>query len=73
MKTRIQVSNVDWDFSDLDEGATEPILPTSFVLEMDEEDPTIDDISDAISNEYGFCHTGFKFYKILPMVNRAGD
>jgi hypothetical protein len=73
---RFQVSNVLWDFSDMEDGEETPQLPRTFILEMEADhsrDISIDDISDEITDKYDFCHTGFSYYLILPMVNKAGE
>lgn len=76
MATRVQVSNVQWDFSDI--SGKKPELPTSFVVEIDDiqdldgDEGIEDDVSDAISNEHGFCHTGFSYRIIKSIKQKAG-
>ena len=57
-KVTVKVSNVEWDTDD-----EEVDLPKEFTLTVDHyEDTDLDDeVSDAISDEYGFCHFGFNY------------
>lgn len=77
MSTLVQVSNVQWDFSDTP--GKKPKLPTRFVVEIDDvqegdgDEGIEDDVSEAISNMHGFCHTGFSYYIIKSIKVQAGD
>lgn len=69
------ITNVKWDFSDLEKEVGFEIsktsdIPTEFDIELDDsvknltEEEIEDIISNYISELYGFCHKGFKFEKI---------
>lgn len=57
-KVTVKVSDVEWDTDD-----EEVDLPKEFTLTVDHYDDTDldDEVSDAISDEYGFCHFGFNY------------
>lgn len=66
----VLIYNIEWDFSDFEKGESLPQLPTSithhfpfFDLKNDE-DTFVEIISNWLSDEYGYCHYGFK-YRIL--------
>ena len=53
--------NIKWDvdeLEDLDYLPTEVEIPD--YLTTDDEDDLLDDVSDWLSDEYGFCHDGFE-------------
>ena len=63
--------NIKWDVTDGTEDMTKEdmdeilsTLPTEIeipdYLMTDDEDDLLDDISDWLSDEYGFCHNGFE-------------
>ncbi len=63
MLTKVDVTSVVWD---AEEDAN---LPSNFILEVEVDDEDdIDEIdemvSNAISDEYGYCHYGFEFVVI---------
>lgn len=52
--------NIKWDvdeLEDLDYLPTEVEIPSYLITD---EDDLLDDISDWLSDEYGFCHDGFE-------------
>ena len=52
--------NIKWDvdeLEDLDNLPTEVEIPSYLITD---EDDLLDDISDWLSDEYGFCHFGFE-------------
>ena len=55
--------NIKWDVTDgdmelLEELPTEVEIPDYLIT--DDEDDLLDDVSDWLSDEYGFCHFGFE-------------
>ena len=60
-RTKYIVENIDWDVDDYEELDDLPTQLTVLVPN-DEEDPE-EYISDYLSDEYGYCHNGFTYYK----------
>ena len=66
MATKFIVTNIQWD-TDGDEKILKD-LPTELSIDADtlsisDKDEIEETISDYLSDTYGFCHFGFKFYK----------
>lgn len=59
-KIRVYISEIAWD-TDGEEIKTLPKNVTHFFNFEGDEEELADNISDWLSNEYGFCHMGFKF------------
>lgn len=60
----MKATNIVWDF----DGPTTNSLPTEVDIplspkEFDSYDEFIDKVSDWLSDEYGFCHFGFRVRK----------
>lgn len=64
-KVKAHVTNIEWDVDDEEDLKS---LPTDFTIEVDKDDE--DTVSDAISNEYGFCHKGFDYEIINESVEK---
>ena len=69
--SELRAVNIKWDVTDGAEDMTKEemdeilsTLPTEVeipdYLTTDDEDDLLDDISDWLSDEYGFCHDGFE-------------
>jgi hypothetical protein len=65
---RIKFSNIQWDIDEEDFFSNEElILPQNFTVcvPAPEDDTDLSDyLSDWLSDEYGFCHSGFN-YKVI--------
>ena len=60
-RTEYIVENIDWDIDGYEEVLDS--LPAQLtVLVPNDEDPE-EYISDYLSDEYGYCHNGFTYYK----------
>ena len=66
MATKYMVTNIQWDM----DGDKENLMDLPAELSIDADTLSISDkdeieetISDYLSDTYGFCHFGFKFYK----------
>lgn len=58
MKIRAVIRNIKWET----DGEKVEGLPNSVIVNIDVDPETIeDDVSDYLSDEYGFCHNGFEF------------
>lgn len=72
------VSNIKWDTSDPDyDGRPEPEfappdLPETVEIQSEEEMDD-DDISDWLSNAYGFCHDGFEYHETKKTKKKEGE
>ena len=56
----MKATNIKWDvdeLEDLEYLPTEVEIPSYLITD---EDDLLDDISDWLSDEYGFCHDGFE-------------
>lgn len=49
---KYKVTNIDWDVDEIEDLKD---LPTTCIIDAEDED----DIADALSDEYGFCVNGF--------------
>lgn len=60
---KVKVSNIEWDIDEEDSD-----LPTEIEFQSEEYyeicDKLIDEISDWLSDEYGYCHDGFEVEEI---------
>ena len=68
----MKVTNIKWDTDGdmeiLAELPSEVEIPENFVYknsleENEDEEALLDDVSDWLSDEYGFCHDGFSIKK----------
>ena len=61
-ETKMKAVNIKWDTDGdmelLEELPTEVEIPDYLIT--DDEDDLLDDVSDWLSDEYGFCHDGFE-------------
>lgn len=58
MRIRAVIRNIKWET----DGEKVEGLPNSVIANIDVDPETIeDDVSDYLSDEYGFCHNGFEF------------
>lgn len=58
MRIRAVIRNIKWET----DGEKVEGLPNSVIVNIDVDPETIeDDVSDYLSDEYGFCHNGFEF------------
>lgn len=53
---RIKIYDIEWDTDGEDVD-----LPSEIIVETDNDDPEY--LSDLITDEYGFCHKGFRIEK----------
>jgi len=57
---KYRIFNIDWDVED---GVSD--LPMEFEIEIDEDVENIEDeLADAISDEYGYCHYCFDYERV---------
>ena len=54
---RVKIWDIDWDT----DGEDIPELPKEITLQLPEDKVDEDEISDYLSDTYGFCHNGFEF------------
>lgn len=63
-----RVFNIDWDVVDECDGMNMPDLPNKMEIEIDDElkeDWEIEEeLSDKISDVFGYCHYGFEYEKV---------
>lgn len=65
----VRIYDIEWDL-DEDEEEENPDLPTEVIHTFDgcfegiKDDELIDEISDWLSDEYGYCHNGFEVKEI---------
>lgn len=64
----LKAVNIKWDTDDdmdvLNDLPTELILPEWLEEEFDSDDPYLEEISDWLSDETGFCHFGFDVIEV---------
>lgn len=65
---KFHVSNIEWDTSGV-ESPDNPSLPDWFLIECEDEES----LSDAISDEYGFCHFGFDYMPSFVVLYFTAD
>lgn len=53
----VKIWDIDWDT----DGEDIPELPKEITLQLPEDKVDEDEISDYLSDTYGFCHNGFEF------------
>lgn len=59
----MKVWDIKWDVDypeDLDNLPKEVLVPEDVYLEAEDQEEALDIVSDWLSDEYGFCHYGFK-------------
>ena len=61
-RTEYIVENIDWDIDGYEEVLDSLPAQLTVLVPNDEEDPE-EYISDYLSDEYGYCHNGFTYYK----------
>lgn len=63
----MKATHIDWDTDGIDpeelDLPSEMNIPDDVISDPTNEDTTLDEISDYLSDETGFCHNGFRIEK----------